>query len=383
MPRQKKPVIFSTHPLHERAAALLEGHGKLVVATAIDAVTLADEARDADIVIVRANLPPVLFERAKKLRAAIRHGAGLDMIPMEAATRAGVLVANVPGANARTVAEHVIWTSMALLRKFRQVDRDLRKIGWLAGREHAAEFARAFARAGFVVGSGLAAGIDAAAHAATLAVDGGTVAVLGTGPDVVYPRSNTELHRRIAEAGALVTEHLPGTGPRREHFPSRNRLLAALCLGTVVVEAAERSGAMITARLAADAGREVFALPGSIRNPLARGCHRLIRDGATLVQSPEDVIEQLGAAAAEEAAAHRRELDRPAPAADEWTASNDAAMPGSDHEVLWKVLGFDPTDMDQLIERTGLTPSRLSSMLLVMELEGRVAQQHGRFFRVA
>ncbi|GGZ69946.1 DNA processing protein DprA [Lysobacter xinjiangensis] len=252
-----------------------------------------------------------------------------------------------------------------------------------AGREHAAEFARAFARAGFVVGSGLAAGIDAAAHAATLAVDGGTVAVLGTGPDVVYPRSNTELHRRIAEAGALVTEHLPGTGPRREHFPSRNRLLAALCLGTVVVEAAERSGAMITARLAADAGREVFALPGSIRNPLARGCHRLIRDGATLVQSPEDVIEQLGAAAAEEAAAHRRELDRPAPAADEWTASNDAAMPGSDHEVLWKVLGFDPTDMDQLIERTGLTPSRLSSMLLVMELEGRVAQQHGRFFRVA
>jgi D-3-phosphoglycerate dehydrogenase len=138
MPRQKKPVIFSTHPLHERATALLKGHGNLVVATAIDAVTLADEARDAEIVIVRANLPPVLFERAKRLRAAIRHGAGLDMIPMEAATRAGVLVANVPGANARTVAEHAIWTSMALLRKFRQVDRDLRETGWLAGREHAA-----------------------------------------------------------------------------------------------------------------------------------------------------------------------------------------------------------------------------------------------------
>jgi D-3-phosphoglycerate dehydrogenase len=138
MPRQKKPVIFSTHPLHERAASLLKGHGKLVVATAVDAVTLADEGRDADIVIVRANLPPVLFERARNLRAAIRHGAGLDMIPMEAATRAGVLVANVPGANAGTVAEHAIWASMALLRKFRRVDRDLRDRGWLAGREHAA-----------------------------------------------------------------------------------------------------------------------------------------------------------------------------------------------------------------------------------------------------
>lgn len=137
MPRQKKPVVFSTHPLHERAAALLKDHGKLIVATAIDAVTLADEARDADIVIVRANLPPVLFERARKLRAAIRHGAGLDMIPMEAATRTGVLVANVPGANARTVAEHAIWTSMALLRKFRRIDRDLRETGWLAGRAHA------------------------------------------------------------------------------------------------------------------------------------------------------------------------------------------------------------------------------------------------------
>jgi D-3-phosphoglycerate dehydrogenase len=132
------PVIFSTHPLHPQAAARLKGHGDLVVASAVDAVTLADEAREADIVIVRANLPPILFERAPKLRAAIRHGAGLDMIPVEAATRAGVLVANVPGANARTVAEHVLWTTMALLRKFRQVDGDLRRRGWLAGRDHAA-----------------------------------------------------------------------------------------------------------------------------------------------------------------------------------------------------------------------------------------------------
>lgn len=251
-----------------------------------------------------------------------------------------------------------------------------------AGREHAAEFARALSAAGFVVGSGLAAGIDTAAHAATLAAGGATLAVLGTGPDVVYPRSNADLHSRIAAEGALVTEHLPGTGPRREHFPSRNRLLAALCLGTLVVEAAERSGAMITARLAADAGREVFAVPGSIRNPLARGCHRLIRDGATLVQSPQDIVDALGPQAAREAAAYQAALfaEAPGPLA---SAPSPAAAPEGEHHNLWNVLGFDPTDMDGLVARTGLTPSRLSSMLLVMELEGRVAQQHGRFFRVA
>ncbi|TZF81090.1 DNA-processing protein DprA, partial [Cognatilysobacter lacus] len=178
-----------------------------------------------------------------------------------------------------------------------------------------------------------------------------------------------------------LSEHLPGTGPRREHFPSRNRLLAALCLGTLVVEAAERSGAMITARLAADAGRDVFAIPGSVLNPLARGCHRLIRDGAVLVQSPEEVIEALGEQAASEAAAHQRELFAAGRTVGQ--SSQPWACSDGDHQSLWKELGFDPTDMDQLVERTGLTPSRLSSMLLVMELEGRVAQQHGRFFRVA
>lgn len=131
------PVIFSTHPLHPRPAAMLQDHGDLVIATGLDAATLATEAQEADIVIVRANLPPVLFEQASRLRAAVRHGAGLDMIPMDAATKAGVLVANVPGANARTVAEHVLWTSLALLRKFRIVDADLRGKGWLAGRSHA------------------------------------------------------------------------------------------------------------------------------------------------------------------------------------------------------------------------------------------------------
>lgn len=131
------PVVFSTHALHPRAAEALAGAGRLVVASAIDKATLARESRGADVLVVRAPLPPELFADAPRLRAAVRHGAGLDMIPVEAATRAGVLVANVPGANAGTVAEHVIWCAIALLRRFRRVDRDLRSQGWLAGRAHA------------------------------------------------------------------------------------------------------------------------------------------------------------------------------------------------------------------------------------------------------
>lgn len=247
-----------------------------------------------------------------------------------------------------------------------------------AGVGNAADFAAAFARAGLVVGSGLAAGIDTAAHEAALAAGGATFAVLGTGPDVAYPRANRDLHARLEAQGALVSEYPPGTGPRREHFPSRNRLLAALALGTVVVEAAERSGALITARLAADAGREVFALPGSIHNPLARGCHRLIRDGVALVESPAEVIEVLGPLAARQAVELQQDLFPPAPGA---AVSRESDEGDPDHQIVWRAIGFDPSDMDQLVERTGLTAPRLSSMLLVMELDGRIAQQHGRFYR--
>lgn len=249
------------------------------------------------------------------------------------------------------------------------------------GRSLAGEFARAFADAGFVVGSGLAAGIDAAAHTAALEAGGATFGVLGTGPDVVYPASNAALHARLARDGALISEHLPGTAPRREHFPSRNRLLAALSLGTVVVEAAERSGALITARLAAEAGREVFAVPGSVRNPLARGCHRLIRDGAALVESAEEVVAALSGAAKREACEARRLLDPVAhPGRDPVSAQSAIQVDG--HHMLWEALGFDPTDMDELASRTGLTLLELSPMLLAMELDGRVAQQHGRYVRI-
>ena len=262
------------------------------------------------------------------------------------------------------------------------------------GRDNAGTFAQALARAGFGIASGLAAGVDAAAHEAALAADALTVAVVGTGPDIAYPRSHAGLHARIASRGVIVSEHLPGTGARAEHFPSRNRILAGLALGTLVIEAAERSGALITARQAVEAGREVFAVPGSIHNPLARGCHRLIREGASLVESAADVIAALAPTARELATDLRRRLNRPI-SGDE--TNPIAVTPGAcdgpgvpterpaDHDIdyqkLWKALGHDPTGMDQLVTRTGLTPAELSSMLLLMELDGRVTTLHGRYLR--
>ncbi|WP_222565897.1 DNA-processing protein DprA [Novilysobacter antarcticus] len=263
------------------------------------------------------------------------------------------------------------------------------------GADNAREFARALAGQGLMIASGLAAGIDTAVHESTLAAGGETVAVLGTGPDVPYPRANTALHARIAARGAVVSEHLPGTGPRREHFPSRNRILAGLCLGTLVIEAAYRSGALITARLSAECGREVMAVPGSIHNPLARGCHRLIRDGACLIESPSDIADLLASAISAQASHLRERLA--APSSGESARSCGSALPpdppprstshptptqnDDDHHILWQALGHDPTDMDQLVQRTGLTSARLSSMLLPLELEGRVVAQHGRFHR--
>lgn len=251
------------------------------------------------------------------------------------------------------------------------------------GRDNAYAFARALASTGLVVASGLAAGIDAAAHLGALsAPDGTTVAVLGTGVDTPYPASHAGLLARVAAHGAAVSEHLPGTPARKAHFPSRNRILAGLSLGIVVVEAAARSGALITARQATDAGREVFALPGSIHNPMARGCHKLLREGAALVESPGEVAELLAPIVATQADLLRGRLS-PMSTAQERPrdAGGVSPLPTGDHDRLWHALGHDPTDMDRLVERTGLTPGELSSILLVMELEGRVVVEHGRYSR--
>lgn len=248
------------------------------------------------------------------------------------------------------------------------------------GRDNARDFATVLLGHGLTIASGLAAGIDAAAHRAALALPGPTYAVIGTGPDLAYPRHHRELQAQVACQGAVLSEYPPGTAPRSGQFPARNRLLAALALGTVVIEAAERSGALITARLAAEAGREIFAVPGSIHNPMARGCHRLIRDGATLVTRADDILEGVANMAGELAQALQNRLSTPTSAAPE-TPRPAPALPDPDYQRLWNALGFDPTGMDLLIERTGLTAASLSSMLLVMELEGSVSSEHGRYTR--
>ncbi len=220
------------------------------------------------------------------------------------------------------------------------------------------------------------------------------MAVLGTGPDVPYPKTHAALLARIAAQGAVVSEHPPGTEALREHFPSRNRIIAGLALGTPVVEAASRSGALITARLAAEAGREVFAIPGSIHNPMARGCHRLIRDGAALIESADEVIAALAPWAATSralATASGRphlaviavDADDVEPGARDRRYGHFASPPITTRPTTCCGRHWVTTlpDMDRLAERTGLTPATLSSMLLVMELQGRVTADHGRYCR--
>jgi DNA processing protein len=250
------------------------------------------------------------------------------------------------------------------------------------GLRHARDFAASLAAGGVCVASGLATGIDTAAHEAALASGGLTLAVLGAGHDQPYPPIQAPLQARIAGAGVVVSEYPPGTPPRRTQFPARNRILAGLELGTIVIEAGLKSGALITARQAAACGREVFALPGSIDNPLASGCHQLIRDGAQLVESPEEILTAQPPLATGLGMALERRLalsEAPERAAD--GASTPSDPPGDDPYGLWQALGHDPTDMDQLVARTGLTAATLSSMLLAMELQGRVSVEHGRYSR--
>ncbi len=248
------------------------------------------------------------------------------------------------------------------------------------GFDNARTFARAFSRAGWCVVSGMAAGIDTAAHRGALDLQAPTVAVLGTGIDTAYPPGNAALMEEIAHLGAVVSEYPPGAAAHPGRFPRRNRIVAGLCLGTLVVEAQYRSGALITARLAADAGREVFALPGSIHNPMARGCHRLIREGVQLVESPAEVIDALKPLLSAYAGDLRARLHVPNSSV---AAQSDSSGMDANTKRLWDALGYDPTPMDVLVARTGLTSAQLVSMLLVMELEGRVVSEHGRYTRKA
>ncbi len=240
-----------------------------------------------------------------------------------------------------------------------------------SGHRTATEFARHLALAGLTITSGLALGIDAASHRGALDAGKPTIAVMGTGLDRVYPSRHRELAHAIAEHGALVSELPTGTAPKPENFPRRNRIISGLSLGILVVEAAIRSGSLITARCAGEQGREVFAIPGSIHNPLARGCHALIRQGAKLVETAQDVIDELGALAG-------------ACTPPELLAGDQARVPATelstDYVQLLDSIGYDPTSVDALVETSGLTPAEVSSMLLQLEMSGYVASSAGGMY---
>jgi DNA processing protein len=236
-----------------------------------------------------------------------------------------------------------------------------------AGARNAFEFARHLGSAGFCIVSGLAEGIDTAAHRGALDAGAPTVAFLGHGIDRVYPASNLDLAHEIAKHGALASEFPLGTHPGRENFPQRNRLISGTSLGTLVVEAARRSGSLITARLAGEQGREVFALPGSIHNPLARGCHQLIRQGAKLVETADDIVAELAPLAS-----HLLQNSL------ESTASEtEAEIDDEEYVQLKKHLSHDPIGVDELVHNSGLTIEQVSSMLLILELEGVVEPLSG------
>lgn len=240
-----------------------------------------------------------------------------------------------------------------------------------AGLEAAREFGAALAGAGLVVVSGLARGIDAAAHEGALAANGMTIAVCGTGLDRVYPAVNKNLAERIAASGLLLSEFALGTQPIRGNFPRRNRVIAGLCTATLVVEAARASGSLITARLASQAGRDVFALPGSIHNPLARGCHQLIRDGAKLVETTDHILEDIAGVLD----GYRTPRGSDADMEDNEKAeapSADSAAEAADHATLMAALGHGPARIDDLVARTGWSADAVSSTLLILELQGHV-----------
>lgn len=239
------------------------------------------------------------------------------------------------------------------------------------GLENAQAFAAELARRGLSITSGLALGIDAAAHRGALAAGGYTIAVCGNGLDRVYPARNRELAHAIAAAGLLVSEFPIGVAPLREHFPRRNRIISGLALGTLVVEAARESGSLITARLAGEQGREVFAIPGSIHNPLARGCHALIREGAKLVETVDDILAELAA---------QLPAARAAMAPGTKPAKDEAAARDPDQARVLEALGFETLGLDQLVGCLGLPVERISAALLGLELDGLVTAGPGDSF---
>jgi len=225
----------------------------------------------------------------------------------------------------------------------------------LSGRETAFNFAKTLSQHGFVITSGLALGIDAASHQGALANNGYTIAVAGTGLDRVYPARHKDLATEIVNTGTMISEFPPGTTAQANHFPRRNRIISGLCQGLLVVEAAKQSGSLITARMALEQNREVFAIPGSIHNPLARGCNALIREGAKLVETTQDIFE---------------ELNQYIQQGNNFPVTSTQSVLDLEQQTLLNLVMFSPTSIDGLVKNTGLSIGVISSMLLILELQG-------------
>jgi DNA processing protein len=258
------------------------------------------------------------------------------------------------------------------------------------GESNARQFAKAFGGAGLCVVSGLALGIDGAAHDGALLGGGDTIAVVGTGLDRVYPKKHLALAHRIARQGMLISEFPLGTPPLMANFPKRNRIISGLSLGTLVVEAALKSGSLITARLAAEQGKEVFAIPGSIHSPQSRGCHALIKQGAKLVEVAQDVLEELRLTPASAGRTCDAAPDRLDPASGNDTSNHNDTSSGTGTDgaqqfgpqgALLAALGFDPVSLDALQARCGLPTDQLQAQLLELELDGALARLPGGLFQ--
>lgn len=245
------------------------------------------------------------------------------------------------------------------------------------GRRTARRLAGELAGIGYHITSGLALGIDTASHQGALEAEGRTIAVLGSGLDCIYPRQNRALADRIVERGALISEFPPDAGPASWHFPQRNRVISGLSHGVLVIEAAARSGSLITARLAMEQGREVFAVPGSIHNPVAGGCHQLLRHGAKLVERVDDLLEELPALLHWE-----RQRTDTADAAQEATPSATAALEGPARALLDEI-AWQPVSIDQLALQTRMSLPDLYTHLTTLEMEGFVLRANGGYVRIA
>ena len=241
-----------------------------------------------------------------------------------------------------------------------------------SGKDLAYDFAKHLGASGLCITSGLARGVDGLSHQGALDANSPTIAVTATGLDRVYPASHRSLAHQIAEQGAIISEFPIGTEPKAQNFPRRNRIIAGLSLGVLVVEAAVKSGSLITARLANEQGREVFAIPGSIHNPLARGCHYLIREGAKLVETAEHILEEIA-----KILEFQPELpDIPQGIKTEATQPLEPVL-DTDYQKVLSEMGYDPVSIDRLVIQTGLTAEELSSILLMLELQGQVASSGG------